>query len=315
MSAVDHLLNADIREALASVPFGPINADNLAETRVGRYGTIDPAMLTDKVERSTVVIPGPAGQPEVKLRVHRPAGATGPLPCLFWMHGGGMIIGNSEQDDLRFDHWCARHQIVAVSVEYRLAPETPYPGAIEDCFAGLCWVSDHAERLGVDPARIGIGGASAGAGLAASLALLARDRALPNPGVFSQLLIYPMLDDRQVTESSRWDVPIWPPSSNRFGWDSYLGGLSGDAVPAYAAAARATDVSGLPPALIVVGTLDGFIDEDVEYAMRLNRAQVPVELHVYPGAPHGFDGLLPGAAVSKQASKDIHDWITRTYAH
>ncbi len=315
MSSVDYRLLPEIREALAAAPFPPIDESNLHQMRVGRYSTIDPALLSDQVSSTTVQATGSAGGPDVALRVHRPVHADEPLPCLYWMHGGGMIMGNANQDDIRFGNWCARHQIMAISVEYRLAPENPYPAPMEDCYAGLVWVQTNAAELGVDPARIGIGGASAGGGLAAGLALLARDRGLPGPTLASQLLIYPMIDDRQTTPSSSWDVPIWPPASNRFGWGSYLGPLVDGNVPIYAAPARATSLAGLPPALVIVGALDGFLDEDVDYALRLNRAGVDVELHVYPGAPHGFDGLLPGTAVAKKASRDIHEWLANHYAH
>jgi triacylglycerol lipase len=184
---------------------------------------------------------------------------------------------------------------------------------MDDCYAGLRWVHAHADELGVDPARIGIGGASAGGGLAAGLALLARDRG-EVPLAF-QLLIYPMIDDRRVTPSSAWEVPIWPPSANEFGWASYLSAAGGDgAVPAYAAPARAVDVGGLPDALVVVGMLDGFLDEDVIYAQRMMQAGVPVELHVYPGAPHGFDGFAPDAAVARQCRRDVNGWLARVLA-
>jgi len=196
-----------------------------------------------------------------------------------------------------------------VSVEYRLAPETPYPGPLEDCYRGLRWTQDHAADIGVDPQRIGVMGVSAGGGLAAALALLARDRA-EVPLAF-QLLDQPMLDDRQRTPSSRdGDLAVWTRKSNTFGWRSYLGDLYGrDDVPATAAPARATDLSGLPPALVSVGAFDGFRDEDVDYATRLNQAGVPTELHVYPGACHGFNLLAPHAAVSRQSAHNIERWL------
>jgi acetyl esterase/lipase len=312
MSQVDHRLNPDIRMVLAAAPFPVINAASLANVRATRSSDVG-VELSAAVERRNITIPGPDGGPEVTLRVHRPVGADANLGCLYWMHGGGLVIGNSQQDDLRFDKWCARHNICAVSVEYRLAPETRYPGAIDDCYVGLVWVQQHATELGIDPARIAIGGASAGAGLAAALALVARDSGLPGAQPLAQLLIYPMLDDRQMTASSKWDVPVWPPESNRFGWDSYLGRMAPHEVPMYAAPARATDLSGLPEAIIVVGALDGFVDENVDYAIRLNRAAVAVELHVYPGAPHGFD-LAPESTVSRQAAADLRTWITRVFS-
>ena len=160
----------------------------------------------------------------------------------------------------------------------------------------------------MDRTCLGIGGASAGAGLAAGLALLARDRA--EVSVAFQLLVYPMIDDRQITPSSQWVDPIWPPSANHYGWTAYLGAAKGGAeVSPYAAPARATDLSGLPPTLITVGAIDGFSDEDIDYAVRLRHAGVPTELHVYPGMPHGFDSLLPDLPLAQRAKRDMEDWL------
>jgi acetyl esterase/lipase len=261
--------------------------------------------LSDDVERTDHTIDAATG---VTVRVHRPIGVEGDLPCVYWMHGGGLILGSNVGDDLRFDDWCRKHGCVGVSVEYRLAPEHPYPHPLDDCYAGLAWVHEHAAELGIAQGRIGIGGASAGGGLAAALALLARDRG--ELDVAFQLLIYPMLDDRQLTASSQWGDPVWPPAANTYGWTAYLGDSKGAAdVPAYAAPARATDLAGLPPTLISVGAIDGFCDEDIDYALRLRHAGVPVELHVYPGAPHGFDGLAATSAIARRANRDIDDWL------
>lgn len=310
-ASVSRLLDADISALLEQFPFPPINDDTLAVMRDALAAPYT-GELSDRVVRSTILVPGPAGSPDVALRVHRPADAAGPLPCLIWMHGGGLVLGVAGQDDARFDVWCVRHNMMAVSVEYRLAPETPFPGPIDDCYAGLQYVAEHAAELGVDVERIGVGGASAGAGLAASLALMSRDRS--GPRLSSQLLIYPMIDDRQITESSSWDVPIWPNSSNTYGWTSYLGAAKGtDAVSSHAAAARATDLSSLPPAIIIVGGLDGFVDEDIDYARRLNLAGVAVEFHLYPGAPHGFDALLPSSTVAIRANADLKLWLDHHY--
>lgn len=265
---------------------------------------LDP--LSDAVERTDHVIR--SGGPTI--RVHRPVDADGPLPCLYWMHGGGLVLGDRSMDDLRFDSWCRRHRMMAVSVEYRLAPETPYPGALHDCHYGLRWVADHTASLGVRADRIGIGGASAGGGLAAALALLARDAGTVD--LAFQLLVYPMLDDRQITYSSQVEALVWPPSANAFGWRAYLGDRCGTAaVDAYAAPARATDLGGLPPAYVTVGGLDGFLDEDVDYAARLLHAGVPTDLRVYPGLPHGFDGLAPRAEATALAQRDLHEWLGR----
>ena len=311
---VEALMDPEIAEALKSLPmmdgFRFQDLPGIRRTRAEQIPVMQ-AQLSDRVQRTDYLVPG-AGGPDVAIRVHRPKDATGDLPCVYFMHGGGYVFGTHLMDDLRFDRWCQELRCMGVSVEYRLAPETPYPGPLDDCYAGLKWVFGHAAELGIDPARLGIGGASAGGGLAAGLALLTRDR-----GEFAlafQLLIYPMIDDRRTTESSAWEVPIWSPRSNEAGWQAYLGPLFGGEPPAYAVASRATALSGLPPAYVMVGALDGFLDEDVDYAMRLTRASVPVELHVYPGGPHGFDGLLPGTALARRARLDIEQWLARTFA-
>ena len=305
---VDAVLDPEIAEALKARPtLGPINAENLEQVRENRLLLLGEVELSDEVERRDYSVPGADGDPDVVVRVHRPKNQSGPLPCIYWIHGGGYVIGTYEMEDLRFDRWCQTLNCIGVAVEYRLAPETSYPGPLEDCYAGLKWAVEQAETLGIDPSRIGIGGASAGGGLAAGLALLVRDRGeLPNQ---FQVLIYPMIDDRIESVSSQWEVPIWPPSSNHFGWASYLGDLAGNEPPPYAAAARAKDLAGLPPAFILVGSLDGFHDEDVAHAQRLNHAGVHTELHVYPGAPHGFDGFMPSSRLGKAARRATLEWL------
>lgn len=310
---VDALLDPDIREALKAFP--PMDGfafDELPAMREQRNAQTALIPLSDRVERTTHYVPGKDGAPDVAVRVHRPKDATGDLPCVYFMHGGGYVFGTFLQDDLRFDHWSPKMNCMGVSVEYRLAPETPYPGPLEDCYNGLKWVYENAPALGIDRSRLGIGGASAGGGLAAGLALLVRDRG-EFPIAF-QLLIYPMIDDRMTSVSSSWDVPIWSPQSNNDGWTAYLGGpRGGENVPIYAAAARATELEGLPPAYVMVGALDGFLDEDVDYALRLTHAGVPTELHVYPGGPHGFDGLLPGTQLARRARHDMEEWLARQF--
>jgi acetyl esterase/lipase len=266
------------------------------------------------LDRWEVTVPACEGSPPVILRVHRPRGAVGPLPGFYWMHGGGYVVGSAAGEDARLERWCTVAGCVGIAVEYRLAPEHPYPAPLDDCDAGLRWVVAHAEELGVDPARIGVGGSSAGGGLAAGLTLLTRDRG--EIELMFQLLNCPMLDDRQLTASSRREVPVWNPASNRFGWQSYLGPRYGtDDVPPYAAPARAGDLAGLPPALVAVGTVDGFFDEDVAYAERLNRSGVDTELHVYPGAPHGFDSVGAGSALARRWAARTVEWLLRQFRH
>lgn len=218
-------------------------------------------------------------------------------------------MGNRFQDDLRFDVWCQRHRMIAVTVEYRLAPESPYPCALDDCVAGLRWVVARAAELDIDPARIGVGGASAGGGLAAALTLVNRERNIAS--LAFQLLVYPMLDDRRQTSSSQAEVPVWPPPENKYAWACYLGGRTGADVHEHAAPARATNLGGLPRAYVCVGTNDGFLDEDADYALRLAHAGVPVDLRIHAGLPHGYDAVAPGAASVKRANRDLNEWLSR----
>lgn len=238
---------------------------------------------------------------DVSVHVFRPASTRAHTPALLWIHGGGMVLGDAAQDSAFCRRIAEELNIVVVSVEYRLAPEHPFPTPLEDCYAALQWL---ARQPGIDPARIAVGGQSAGGGLAAALALLAKERGEIRPVL--QLLSYPMLDDRTTT---RTDIDprrlrIWSQKSNRFGWRGYLGpGTADAAVPPLAAPARYDDLSGLPPAWIGVGTNDLFHDEDVAYARRLQQAGVASTLHVVPGAYHNFDSLEAKAAVSRDFVK------------
>jgi acetyl esterase/lipase len=257
----------------------------------------------DRVAREDRSVPGPRG--DVPIRIYRPVGATAPLPCLLWIHGGGMIFGSVDADDLACDGYAEAVGCVVISVDYRLAPEHPHPAPVEDCYAALAWAAANAGALGIDPGRIALGGSSAGGGLAAGTALLARDRGGP-PVVF-QLLVYPMLDDRDATPSSlEFDAILtWSRRHNRSGWSALLGDRAGTAgVDHYAAPARARDLSGLPPALIQVGELEVFRDEDVDYAARLLAAGVATQLHVYPGAFHAWDSVAPGAPAAVRALQE-----------
>jgi acetyl esterase/lipase len=234
----------------------------------------------------------------VTVRLHRPPEtASAPYPAVLWIHGGGYVLGSPAQDDAVCQVLAHRLGAVVAAVKYRLAPEHPYPAALHDCHDGLEWL---AKRADVDPTRIAIGGASAGGGLAAALALLARDRGVVTPRL--QLLSYPMLDDRTVlrTDLDERHFRLWNNEANRFGWSSYLHGEPGASdVSPLAAPAREDDLSGLPPAWIGVGTLDLFFDEDMVYAKRLRTAGVPCEVHVVEGAFHGFDSVAPKAGITR----------------
>ena len=228
----------------------------------------------------------------VGIRLFRPTGLTGQAPGLLWIHGGGYVIGKAAQDDVLCRRYARELGATVASVEYRLAPDNPYPASLEDCYSALQWL---VRLPSVDPARVAIGGASAGGGLAAALALLTRDR--DEISLAAQLLVYPMLDDRTVNRK-HLDNPghrLWNQSSNKFGWSAYLGGAD----PQVAVPARRDDLSGLPPTWLGVGTFDLFHDEDLAYAKRLEAAGVRCEVEVVRGAFHGFDGIVPKAEVSQ----------------
>jgi acetyl esterase/lipase len=302
---VGDLLDPEIKDHIGAFPTIALSEELLPAMR----GRPPGPPLSDAVERTEHLVPG---SPSVKVRVHRAKGAEGALPCILSIHGGGLVLGSYDMDDAGFDAWCPELGVVGVSVEYRLAPETRYPGPLEDCYLALQWVHDNAADLGVDPARIGVRGISAGGGLAAALALLAKERG--GPAIAFQLLDCPMIDDRQQTPSSQQEgLPVWSRQSNEFGWRSYLGDLYGGDVPATAAPARATDLSGLPPAFVSVGTADGFLDEDVDYAMRLNKAGVPCELHLYPGAPHGYQ-FWQDSYNARQSRQHQLEWLRKVLA-
>ncbi|GAB2586914.1 esterase [Paractinoplanes abujensis] len=257
-------------------------------------------------------VPGPAGDPDVELLILTPTGATTPLPAIYHTHGGGMVVGNNRTGVEVVQDWAAEVPSVIVSVEYRLAPEHPHPAPVEDCYAGLVWTAEHAAELGIDPERIVIAGASAGGGLAAGVALMARDRG--GPALLGQMLLCPMIDDRNDTVSAIQMAGrgVWDRTANDTGWTALLGEARGGAdVSPYAAPARATDLSGLPPAFVDVGSAETFRDEDVAYASAIWRSGGQAELHVWPGGFHGFDMMVPQAAVSQDARAARVRWLSR----
>ncbi|WP_188194551.1 alpha/beta hydrolase [Nonomuraea sp. SYSU D8015] len=301
-------LDPELRAGIEQAPLPPSDLSNLPpeeldgfRAQINAFLAAAPPTETDVVIEDRQV-PGPDGAPDVRVRTYRPAHEAGNRPGLYWIHGGGMILGTPEIDEALMISYVEELGVVVVSVDYRLAPENPHPAPVEDCYAGLVWTAKAAGELGIDPARLAVGGASAGGGLAAATVLLARDRG--GPDVAFQLLVCPMLDDRNITPSSHefTDAIVWPRSANLYGWGALLGDRMGtDDVPPYAAPARATDLSGLPPAFIDVGELEVFRDEDMDYALRLSQAGVSTEFHLYPGAFHGFDGMVPDAELSKRA--------------
>jgi acetyl esterase/lipase len=260
-------------------------------------------------------VPGPEGAPAVRVRHYRPAGPAGELPALYYIHGGGMVIGAIETEDALVRRHCLEVGCAAVSVDYRLAPENPHPAPIEDCYAGLVWTAENAGRLGIDPERIALYGGSAGGGLGAALAIVARERG--GPALAYQVLLYPMLDDRCDTPSGHEieDIGVFDGWASREGFEALLGDRWGtDAVDASAAASRATDLRGLPPAWIDVGELDALRDESIDYARRLLGAGVAVDLHVNPGCFHASEVFVPEAASSQRIVAARVDALRRAFA-
>jgi acetyl esterase/lipase len=230
-------------------------------------------------------------------------GGERPGSAAVYLHGGGTICGTVGLYHSVIAGYVAATGVPLLAVDYRRPPESPHPGPVEDCYAGLRWLRDHAGELGVDPARIAVMGDSAGGLLSAAVALLARDRGLP---LARQILIYPMLDDRTVVaDEALLPFALWSYDFNYTAWRALLGPAFGtDDVPPAAAPARATDLAGLPPAYVEVGELDIFRDEDIDYARRLAAAGISVELHVHPGAPHSFERVAPESAVAQRAMAD-----------
>ena len=303
-------LDEDHAAVLGVLPEGLLDLSDIAKTRAGLeklMGAFPKPALPDGVTVEDVHVPGHVdGDPEVMVRLYRPAAAAANGPALYWIHGGGMVLGAVETNDTECAAWAAELGCLVASVEYRLAPEHPFPAPMNDCYAGLSWLAANGGQLGIDPQRIVVGGASAGGGLAAGLALMARD--LGGPAISFQLLIYPMLDHRNTNPSTQaiTDDRVWNRDANRAGWDAYLGPSSrgsGDVSP-YASPAVADDLSGLPPAYINVGQFDMFLDEDVAYAQALMRAGVAAELHVYPGAFHGSNIFVADSPISQRWAAD-----------
>jgi len=306
-----HLVDATLLPGLELMPAIDLSADSLPATRqrIEQMAAVEPDNLD--VALSVETIAGGDGQ-DMALRLLIPADRRQLRGAVLVIHGGGYVMGTASIGEARHRVLAAATGAIFASVEYRLAPETPYPGPVEDCYAALCWLHDNAARLDIDIERIAVMGASAGGGLAAALALLARDRG--GPAISHQHLIYPMLDDRTGVSDEPHPYAgefVWTPASNRFGWGALLGqDPGGEGVSHYAAPARAENLSGLPPAFIATGALDLFVDENLDYGRRLLRAGVPVELHLYPGAYHGFD-LNVGAPVVAALERDSATALAR----
>jgi acetyl esterase len=253
------------------------------------------------------LVPGHQGDPDVPVRVYRPKEPRQPpVPGVLHIHGGGFVVGSVQTEHAGAALMAIDTGAVVVSVDYRLAPEHPYPAGVHDCYAGLTFLHAEAGALGVDTTRLAVVGASAGGGLAAATALLARDRG--GPPLCFQMLHIPELDDRLETHSMRTfvDSPVWNRPLAEISWQAYLGALHGAAdVPVYAAPARATDLSGLPPAYVSTAENDPLRDEGMLYAVRLLQAGVSAELHQFPGTFHGSN-MVTTAEVSQRAGREAN---------
>ena len=282
------------------------------------FASIAPLLPTvTGVSERDVFAPGPPGAPDVRLRIYAADGRPRPSAAVLWIHGGGLVMGTLDRSDFQCRALAARQNTLVVSVDYRLAPETPAPGAAEDCYSALLWLASAAEELGVDPARLVVVGGSAGGNLAAATALLARDRG--GPPLRAQVLHYPMLDDRNLAPSTHavTYARTWHRAANLAGWSAYLGSsLGSDEVSIYAAPGRAkvAQLRGLPPTFIDVGELDIFRDESISYAQSLLHADVTVELLVTPGAWHGSETFCPDAPSSRRINALRSDAIARALA-
>ena len=309
-------LDPEIVDSLEAIPAEMISAvgDDPNQAREMFEGF--KAMIADMLPPTEVTIeertiPGPEG--EIPIVIYQPPNPS-PRPGLLWIHGGGYIIG-SARDDMSCIGLAEHVGCTIVSVDYRMAPDVTYKESVSDCFVGLNWLADHATELGVEANRLAIGGASAGGGLSAGLALYNRD--MGGPAVAFQLLIYPMIDDTHDTPSGHeiTHEKVWNRDVSLKAWRMYLGGEYGtEQVSPYAAAARATDLNGLPPAFVTVGTRDLFRDEAIDYAQRLMAAGIVTELAVYPGMFHGGELLAPQASVSQRMRRDYLDALKRALA-
>lgn len=288
---------------------GGFNLRDIAATRAAvegmLQGILSEAPPTPDITIEDLDIPGGDAGADVAVRLYRPQQSTGPIPVLLWMHPGGFVIGSIAMDELSSRALAAHLGCAVVSVNYRLAPEHPFPAAVEDAYSALQWIDSNADELGFDAERIVVGGASAGGGIAAGVCLLTRDRKGPKP--ILQWLFYPALDNLNVEPASE-SVPdnlFWTRENSIIGWSAYLNGNTrGADTPIYAAPARARDLGGLPDAFIGVGTADMLMEENVDYAERLAAAGATVDLKVYPGAFHAFDAFAPMTRVSQRFIAD-----------
>ncbi len=304
-------VDPEIAAFLAALPaFPPLSAELLPAIRPFSSAPVEPLLEGRRVQRREETVRSRDGV-EVPITVIAPDVRDGLAPGVLWLHGGGMVMGDRfAQLDIPLE-WLDELGAVVVTVDYRLAPEATGMTLVEDGYAALGWLAEHVEELGVDPARLVVAGTSAGGGVAAGVTLLARDRG--TPALAAQVLICPMLDVRGETVSTRqYPAPaVWSRESNEFAWGALLGGTAPADVPVYVSPATADDLSGLPTTFIDAGSAEVFRDEDQQYASRIWAAGGQAELHVWAGGTHGFDAMVPGAAISRTARATRTAWLRR----
>ena len=319
-SAPKPVIDPELAEALAALPKGPngklmdltdIPALQQQQRKMAEMMAAQAPPPDPRVAISAIQVPR-AGGSELGLRLYRPAGATAALPALAYFHPGGQVMGEGMVNDAYAGGLCLSLDCVLVAVDYRVAPQTPAPGAAEDGFLAYTYLTGHASELGVDSRRVGLAGASGGGAAAAAVALMVRDQGIQPPCLLS--LNYAMLDDRNDTPSSHeiLDIGIWDRQENELAWKAVLGDRVGapDLSP-YCAPARATDLRGLPPAFIAVGQFDVFRDEDIDFALRLIAVGLPVDLHVYGTAYHSFDFMAPATRLTREFTETWHAFLRR----
>ncbi|MFE4920796.1 alpha/beta hydrolase [Streptomyces sp. NPDC056661] len=314
MTTARPTLDPELRELLADMPLmSQLSPEVLAQLRQLPSTPVEPLLAHRQADRREVTVPAKDGAP-IPLSIFSPANTdrTIAAPCVYWMHGGGMVMGDRfSQIDIPLE-WLDEFGAVVVSVDYRLAPEATGTTLVDDCYQGLLWVAEHSAELGIDPARIIVAGVSAGGGLAAGVTLLARD--LGTPAIAAQMLICPMLDHRNTSTSSRQysgGPGVWTREMNAFGWRCVLGDLTDTEVPEYVSPSLAYNLSGLPTTYIDTGSAEVFRDEDTDYATRIWADGGQAELHVWAGGFHAFDALYPQARISAAARQTRTAWLAR----
>lgn len=303
---IDPELRAPLEELFEMFPRGLYAIEDLAERRridaMFAAEMVEAVKATQTCSTEDVRVPGPAGCADVPVRVYRPRLPRPAPAAVFFIHGGGMYLGDLDYEHATAVKICEELGVLVVSTGYRKAPEHPHPAQVDDCYAALSWMSDNATSLAFDPGRLAIFGGSAGGNLALATALKARD--LGGPELRQVMALYPMVDHRNTTPSAHdcTTVGPWDREVNAEAWEWFLAGQEPDG---YAAPLHADDLSGLPLTFIDVGTADLFRDENLALAQRLLAAGVPTELHVYPGVYHAAEHYAPDAEAAH------HMWAVR----